>query len=462
MAHTAFGHAWYGNLGFVVVQLATALILFTGANTPFTGFPFLASFIAEDSFLPRQLMRRGHRLAFSSGIIVLTVFAAALLLGVGSHVDKLLPFYAIGVFTGFTMAGLGMAKFHRAHRERGWRRRFAVNASSGLVCAVVVLIFAVVKFRNGAWLVVVLFPIGWFLLIRLNQRYRAEAQSLDLATFVRTDRKRQQDAPFYARHDVFVLVDRLDLAVLRALRYAGSLRPTELKVVHVAMDNIEAAHLQKEWVERDLSQRYPLIIVDCPDRRLVRAVTELAYDSVVADRAEVTLLLPRRSFRTLSQRLLHDRTADRIAEAVARIPHVAATIVPFDTTLPPDITERLEQRRAEAATAPALSVPASARRTRPPEPVERNEDTTSIDSVVWRQRVTVQGRVTRVQLGDSAGRSLEIEICDETGGLRLLFMGRANIPGIEVGCALTATGRVGEFRGHLAIANPAYTLLSSV
>ena len=107
VAHAAFGHAWYGNAGFVIVQIATALILFTGANTPFTGFPFLASFIAEDSFLPRQLTRRGHRLAFSTGILVLTVMARALLLGVGAHVDKLLPFYAIGVFTGFTMAGLG-------------------------------------------------------------------------------------------------------------------------------------------------------------------------------------------------------------------------------------------------------------------------------------------------------------------------------------------------------------------
>ena len=105
--------------GYVLVQVATALILFTGANTPFTGFPFLASFIAEDSFLPRQMTRRGHRLAFSNGIIVLTVAALALLLGVGAHVDKLIPFYAIGVFTGFTMAGLGMAKYYRTHRRAG-------------------------------------------------------------------------------------------------------------------------------------------------------------------------------------------------------------------------------------------------------------------------------------------------------------------------------------------------------
>ena len=128
VAKAAFGTAWYGHLGFVLVQLATALILFTGANTPFTGFPFLASFIAEDSFLPRQLTRRGHRLAFSNGIIVLTVLAALLVAGVGAHVDKLVPFYAIGVFTGFTMAGFGMAKYHHTRREQ----RLAAQAGDQL------------------------------------------------------------------------------------------------------------------------------------------------------------------------------------------------------------------------------------------------------------------------------------------------------------------------------------------
>ncbi|MBE7189221.1 APC family permease [Jatrophihabitans endophyticus] len=456
VAHAVFGHGWYGNVGFVVVQVATALILYTGANTPFTGFPFLASFIAEDSFLPRQLTRRGHRLAFSTGILVLTTFTVALLLGVGAHVDKLLPFYAIGVFTGFTMAGLGMARYHRTHRTKGWRRRAFVNAASGVVSAGVVLIFAVVKFAEGAWLVVLLFPIGWAVLMRLNQRYRAEARSLDLATFVRPDGKRQEAAPHYGRHNIFVLVDRLDLAVLRALRYAGSLRPSELRVVHVALDDVEAARLQKEWIERGLCDRYPLQIVDCPDRRLVRVITELAWTSVVTDHAEVTLLLPRRSFRTLSQRLLHDRTADRIAEAVARIPHVAATIVPFDTTLAPGAADRLELRRAEAAREPALELRAD---DRAPLSGSRSDGSTPIAAVRWRQKVTVRGRVKSVVLGTTAGRALEVEIHDDTAGLRLLFMGRTSIAGITVGSEISATGRVGEYSGHLAIANPSYQLL---
>ena len=454
VAQSAFGSAWYGHVGFVIVQLATALILITGANTPFTGFPFLASFIAEDSFLPRQLTRRGHRLAFSSGIIVLTTLAIALLCGVGAHVDKLIPFYAIGVFTGFTMAGLGMAKYHRTHREAGWRRKMLINATSGVVSALVVLIFAVVKFGEGAWLVVLLFPVGWLVLMRLNSQYRTEARSLDLVTWIRKD---QADAAHYGRHSVLVLVDRLDLAVLRALRYAGSLRPTELRVVHVVLDGAEAARLQDEWIDRKLHERYPLELVECADRRLVRAVTELAYDTVIRDRAEVTVLLPRRSFHRVSQRLLHDRTADRIAAAVARIPHVAATIVPFDTALPHEAIARIEQRQEEAAREPAL--PARINGAGPQLP-RRALGTTAIGDATWRQKVTVEGRVRVVQLGAAAGRSLEVEIFDETGGVRLLFMGRTQIPGVDCGAVVRATGRVGEYRGHLAIANPTYELVT--
>ncbi len=457
VARAAFGTAWYGHIGFVLVQLATALILFTGANTPFTGFPFLASFIAEDSFLPRQMTRRGHRLAFSNGIIVLTIAALALLIGVGAKVDKLIPFYAIGVFTGFTMAGLGMAKYHRTQREEGWRRKLVINAVSGVVSALVVLIFAVVKFREGAWLVVVLFPILWLVLMRLNKRYRDEARSLDLVAWVRED---QAEPPHYARHTVLVLVDRLDLAVLRALRYAGSIRPTDIRAVHLMVDSEVAAELQRQWIERKLGDRVPLSIVECPDRRLVHAATQLAYETVIEDRAEVTVLLPRRTFRRLSQRLLHDRTADRIAESVGRIPHVAATIVPFDTTLPHEAVERIEARQLQAAAAPALGASTAVAVPLLKVPaLPRGNGTTPIGSVSWKQQVTVEGRVKLVQAGTTAGKSLEVQVFDDTGGVRLLFFGRTRIPGIAPGALVRASGRVGEYKGHLALANPRYELV---
>ncbi|MBV9593845.1 MAG: amino acid permease [Actinobacteria bacterium] len=459
VAKAAFGGGVAGQTGFILVQIATALILYTGANTPFTGFPFLASFIAEDSFLPRQLTRRGHRLAFSNGIIVLTIAAVALLLGVGAHVDKLVPFYAIGVFTGFTMAGLGMAKYHSRERERGWRRKLAVNFTGGIVSALVVVIFAVVKFTEGAWLVVLLFPVGWLLLMRLNRQYRREAKSLELVSAARAD---GATLSHYARHTVLVFIDRVDLAVLRALRYAGSLRPTDVRAVHLMIDSLVADELQRQWIDRGLGDQVPLEVVECSDRRLVRSAAEVALAAALEDRAEVTVLLPRRTFRGISQRLLHDRTADRIAAAVSRIPHVAATIVPFDTTLSPEAFEVLGERADQLAQEPAL--PATRMRT------DRGEDSadghpatdgvTSIGAASWKQRVTIEGRVRTVQVGTTAGRSLEVQVFDETGGVRLLFFGRTHIPGIVPGAVLRASGTVGEYKGHLALANPRYELVA--
>ncbi|MDT0260581.1 amino acid permease [Jatrophihabitans lederbergiae] len=477
VARAAFGGGAIGHLGFVLVQVATALILYTGANTPFTGFPFLASFIAEDSFLPRQMTRRGHRLAHSNGILVLTGAALTLLLGVGAHVDKLVPFYAIGVFTGFTMAGFGMARYYQRHPEPGWRRNFVVSMACGFVAALVVVIFAVVKFTAGAWLIVVLFPVMWFGLVRLNTQYRSEARALDLVTAGGPDAVTKTQ--HYPRHAILVLVDRLDIAVIRALRYAGSLHPTELRAVHLVLDPQAAAALQRDWIARGLGDRVPLELVDCPDRRLARGVSQVALRAVLSERAEVTVLLPRRTFRSFSQRILHDRTADRIAAAVGRLPHVSATIVPFDTTLAPDVEERLERRQAADASTPALAMTddrtSSGTRELPPAApgiAQRGRATTiaptrtapdgtaAINTVGWKQQVTIEGWVKVVQVGTVAGKSLEAQVFDDTGGIRLLFFGRTAIAGIVPGARLRASGRIGEYKGHLALANPRYELLA--
>ena len=175
-ANVIFGSS--GHFMYFVVQAATALILFTGGNTSFSGFPFLASFVASDSFLPRWLTKRGHRLALSNGIIVLTVVSLVLLITTGAVVNGLIPFYAIGVFTGFAMAGFGMARYHKRVQERGWRRRRIINVTAAIYTAIVVLIFAVVKFTEGAWLIVIIFPVLVYLLIRLNREYRMESEVL--------------------------------------------------------------------------------------------------------------------------------------------------------------------------------------------------------------------------------------------------------------------------------------------
>jgi len=235
------------------------------------------------------------------------------------------------------MAGFGMARYHKRLKEAGWRHKRVINAAAGALSAVVVAIFAVVKFTEGAWLVVILFPILWFAFIRLNQEYRMEAEVLERIG----ERKKPPEQPNYPRRTVYILVDSFDLATLAAMRYARSLRPTTLRAVHFVIDTAEAELLREEWTraERDIV----LDFIDCPDRRLARAAAELVSAEAAVPGSHVTAVLPRRTYSTLLGRLLHDRTADKIAAVVSRIPHCAATIVPFD------VRNRLEVLRAKQA-----------------------------------------------------------------------------------------------------------------
>jgi amino acid transporter len=321
-ARAVFGPSAFGTVLYGLVQFASALILFTGANTSFNGFPFLASFVAEDRFLPRQLTKRGHRLVFSNGIILLTVLSVILLIVTGGTVNALVPLYAIGVFTGFAVAGYGMTRHHLRHRGRGWRARLAINLSAGIASTIVVGIFAAAKFTEGAWLIVVVFPLLVAVLIRLNREYRAESAILDEV------RGRAAHPTNYARHEALVLVNGVDLAVVEALRYARSLRTAQLTAVHFMVDAVVAERLQQRWDDLDIP--VPLKIIDCPDRRVTRACQRLVLD--IARKHEgtgITVILPRRSYGILG-RLLHDRTAGHIARVISTMPEAAATIVPYD------------------------------------------------------------------------------------------------------------------------------------
>jgi amino acid transporter len=339
IARAVFGNGTVGQVFYFLVQAATALILYTGGNTSFNGFPALASFVAEDQFLPRPLMKRGHRLVFSNGIITLTVLAVALLIITGGSVNALVPFYAIGVFTGFSMAGYGMTKYHLSHHEPGWRTKLVINLSAGILSTVVVLIFAIAKFTEGAWLVVVVFPILVFALIRLNRQYRAEAAVLEMSLDEPPDLDRHD------RHRVFVFVDRVDLAEAEAMRYAKGLHADELVAVHFVLDSLHAERLQRRWqyFERNTELR----LVECLDRNLNRAAQELVLQ-VKREHPDtkVTVLFPRRTYSPLLGRLLHDRTADRIAGVVSRIPGASAQIVAYD------IESRIKNSQATPAAEP--------------------------------------------------------------------------------------------------------------
>jgi len=350
-ANIVFGSA--GHFMFFVVQAATALILYTGGNTSFNGFPFLTSFVAEDSFLPRWMMKRGQRLVFSNGIIVLTILSVGLIAVVGANVNALVPFYAIGVFTAFSMAGFGMARYHTRHKEPGWRHKRVINFSAGVMTAIVVVIFALVKFTEGAWLILIIFPLLVILLIRLNREYRHEARALENIG----ERRASGEAPRrpnYTRRVVIVFVDDFDLSTVAALRYAKSLRPTTVRAVHFVIDNLQAEKLRAAWLpDRSVSLEF----IDCPDRRVTRAAADLVAHEAEVPGTQVTAILPRRSFSPLLGRFLHDRTADKIAGVVSRVPNAAATIIPFDVQNRLHVLQERQAVRDGKAPAPLTPVP---------------------------------------------------------------------------------------------------------
>ncbi len=455
------GQGGIGKVLFYVVQFATLLILYTGANTSFNGFPFLASFVAEDRFLPRQLTRRGHRLAFSNGILVLAFVAVALLLATRASVDSLVALYAIGVFTGFAMAGAGMVKHHFTKRIGRWRLKVVINGFSAVLTASIVLIFAIVKFKEGAWVVVVLGPLMFYGLIRLHRQYVNEEKQLEEGASTAAE------APVLHKHAVIVLVDRLDMATARALQYARTLHPDDLRAVHFALDNRESAALEREWGRLGLT-RLPLDVIECEDRRLARAALELAAEIVADNETELTILLPRRGFAAGWHRLLHDGTADRIAAGVAQLAHVNATVVPYQLSGGWLSKRREWGRRSAAGEGPSTGRSAKAGDKDASKPSfdeaafgDRAHGTTPIGEAEWRHRVRVAGRIKSVRVQPRAGTSnLECVLADRTGKLLLVFQGRRRIPGVQPGARLLVEGMVGDWTHRQAILNPDYEIIA--
>jgi amino acid transporter len=440
-----YGMGSAGRVLFFSLQAGTMLILVLAANTSFADFPRLASFAAADGFMPRQLNKRGHRLVFSNGIIALAAVSMVLVVATQAKVSRLIPLYAIGVFTSFTLSQAGMAKHHLTHREPNWRGGLFINATGALLSLIVDVIIAVTKFSEGGWVIIVSVPVLVLLLLRLNHQYVVEAVEL------REDAPKAATAPIMERHVVVILIDQLDMTAARAIQYARSLTPDELRAVHFSLDPVRGAELRHEWTELGLS-RIPLDVIDCPDRRLTRAVVELVADLLSDGRTEVSVLLPRVEHERIWHKLLHDRTADAIARALADIPHANVTFIPYP----------LGRRRSATSDAPGRT-----RRVRPgtaepvPEEVPVPEGTTPVAAARHRDRVTVCGRIQSVRVQPRAGvATLQATLADNTGTITIVFLGRRQIPGIEPGGFLAATGVVGERAGRLEILNPDYQLLN--
>jgi amino acid transporter len=456
-----FGTNPLGHTMFYLLQAGTMLILVLAANTSFADFPRLASFHAGDNFMPKQLTKRGHRLVFSNGIISLAAAASVVLLATGAKVDRLIPLYAIGVFTSFTMSQAGMAKHHTTRKEPGWKKGLFVNGFGAILSLIVDIIILITKFTHGAWVVVALVPLMVYGLTRLNKQYEAESEELA------EDAPKAAEKPILRRHVVFVLVEDLDVASARAIQYARTLTPDELRAIHFVVDAQHADRLSEEWRRLGLS-RLPLEMIDVPDRRITRAAVELCAETLLDGDTEVSLLLPRRVYRRAWHRLLHDHTADAIAAAVAGLPHANVTFVPYH------LGETGRQHELEAMIEAATSSKRSRRRSGSKDgksglatlegpivlPEEVPEGVTPIAEISYRQRARVAGKVRSLRVQPWAGvATLECVLVDHTGGISLVFLGRKHVAGLAPGVRMVAEGMVGDHGGRLAILNPDYRIL---
>jgi amino acid transporter len=305
----------------VALQVATALILILAANTSFADFPRLSSILARDRFLPRLFQFRGDRLAFTTGIVALAFLSIVLLLVFAGSLDALIPLYAVGVFTSFTLSQAGMVVHWRRLRGPGWRRSATINGIGAVATALVTLVIAVTKFAEGAWLVILLIPmlIGGFWAIHRH--------------YLELERARRAETPLRAEEvTIRAVVPLVDLGVpaRQALAFARAMARSDDNVVavHVSDDLKEAEQLRREWEEAQ--NGIELIIVESPFRSLDGPL--LAYIDALKDthpRDTITVVLPEYVPSHWWEHLLHNQTALRLKAALLFHPGVVVTNVPY-------------------------------------------------------------------------------------------------------------------------------------
>jgi hypothetical protein len=346
-----------------------------------------------------------------------------------------------------------MTRHALRNKTGAWRAKIFINALAGSVSFVVVIIFSIVKFTEGAWLVLLTAPILVMTFLRLRRQYTREQEALAV-------KQHQERATSIARHDVTVLVDNVDIATVGAIRYARSLKPRNLSAVHFVIDDVRAEEIQTAWAASDALDDVTLELIDCPDRRLANSALDYAIRMTEKPDVELTLLLPRRAYSGFLGRLLHDQTAEEIAAPISQLPRVVATIVPFDVDRITSGKSVVQQTIAQPVVA---EKPKPVKKAAPVdiEPISHYaENVTPIGKIEWRKRAQVQGRVTSIKTAPrGSAPTLEVEIWDETGGVSLHFLGRREIAGLEVGSQLRAEGMVGEEEGSMVILNPSYELL---
>ncbi|MEO8509720.1 MAG: APC family permease [Chloroflexota bacterium] len=287
----------------VSVQLATALVLALAANTSFADFPRLSSFLARDGFMPRQFGFRGERLAFTTGIVALSMLAILLLVTFNASVTALIPLYTLGVFIAFTLSQGGMVVRWWRRREPGWRRGLLINGSGALTTCAIAAVVGATKFLSGAWMVVLMMPILIVLMIGIRAHYRATDRELTLERIPAGAERAREPI-------VIVPVARLDRAARQAIAFARSISETAT-AVHVTNDAEDAETLRARWP--DWAGPMELVVVESPYRALV--VPLLRYmDALQLQDPSRPILVVLSEFvpQHWWQHLLHNQTALRL------------------------------------------------------------------------------------------------------------------------------------------------------
>jgi amino acid transporter len=316
IAEAVYGKGAVGHFLFLLLQVSTTLILVLAANTSFADFPRLASFHAGDMFMPRQLIKRGHKLVFSNGIIGLAAAASLIIILFRASVTNMIPLYALGVFTSFTLSQAGMARRHRRLHERGWEAGLAINGLGALCTLVVAVIIAIVKFARGAWIVVLFVPVMVFVLTRVNRTYETEEEDL-LEGLEKIDR------PLAQRHLAVVLVGDLDPKTLHAIQYALTIGPEEVRALHFETDRNRTERLRAAWARCGLP--LPLDVRVCSRNDRPRCLAE--YVKEHSGGRQVTLVVPGPATLRLWQRIRRGRSWTGLVQPLRGMDNVSLAVV---------------------------------------------------------------------------------------------------------------------------------------
>lgn len=299
---------------FYYIQFATAAILILAANTAFADFPRLSSFLARDGYLPRPLNRLGDRLVFHNGIVLLAAASCVLIWYFHGELDQLLPLYAVGVFTAFTLSQAGMVRHWITLRGKGWKAKAAINGFGAGLSALVLTIIVVTKFRDGAWIVAIIIPSLFAIFKAIKRRYASISRQLALDGKVPVKP---------SRHTSLLLVPRVHRGIVSALEYALLLDPS-CRAVHVAIDERRLPEIRRQW-ERH-GEGVPLTILGSPHRSLVQPVLDYV-DEIMGEDADqvITVIVPEAVSRRFWPRLLQENVAQQLRLALGSRKNVMVT-----------------------------------------------------------------------------------------------------------------------------------------